>query len=88
MRVESLFLIIFIVPTRRGDLEILAYNIIHWLGGQLPWDNNLKDPNVVQQSKENAMNDVKSFVESCFDSLDSNVPSEIKKKNMNRDRIH
>ena len=24
-------------PSYRGDLEILAYNILYWLTGSLPW---------------------------------------------------
>lgn len=54
------------VPTRRGDLEILGYNIIHWLGGSLPWDNKLTDPKVVQAAKEKAMNEIPNFVNQCF----------------------
>ena len=29
---------------RRSDLEILAYNLVHWMSGNLPWMDNLKDP--------------------------------------------
>ena len=29
---------------RRSDLEILAYNLVHWMSGSLPWMDNLKDP--------------------------------------------
>lgn len=54
------------VATRRGDLEILGYNIIHWLGGSLPWDNKLTDPKVVQAAKEKAMNEIPNFVKQCF----------------------
>lgn len=28
------------VPTRRGDVEIVAYNLLRWLGNQLPWQGN------------------------------------------------
>lgn len=61
------------VATRRGDLEILGYNIIHWLGGSLPWDSKLADPKVVQAEKEKAMNEIPSFVKQCF--VDNNLTS-------------
>ncbi|XP_069810708.1 serine/threonine-protein kinase VRK2 isoform X2 [Dendropsophus ebraccatus] len=34
-------------PSRRGDLEILAYCMLHWLSGKLPWDGCLRDPSTV-----------------------------------------
>ena len=30
--------------SRRSDLEILGYNLVHWMSGTLPWMDNLKDP--------------------------------------------
>ncbi|CAG9813452.1 unnamed protein product [Phaedon cochleariae] len=55
------------VQSRRGDLEILAYNIIQWLGCTLPWEKHLKDPKVVQQSKEEYMTSVPKFMKACFE---------------------
>lgn len=49
----------------RGDLEILAYNMIHWLCSSLPWDSNLKDPSVVQKKKEKAFENVGAFLKQC-----------------------
>lgn len=55
------------VPTRRGDLEILAYNLVHWWGGvQLPWEADRLDlPVRVHEAKrafmdggENALRDL------------------------------
>ncbi|KAM4693308.1 serine/threonine-protein kinase VRK2 isoform 2-T2 [Discoglossus pictus] len=40
-----------VATSRRGDLEILAYCMLHWLCGKLPWDHSLKDPSAVQDSK-------------------------------------
>ncbi|XP_056639501.1 serine/threonine-protein kinase VRK1-like [Diorhabda sublineata] len=54
------------VQTRRGDLEILAYNMIQWLGCVLPWEKNLKDPNAVYKSKDTCMSDVSKFMKTCF----------------------
>lgn len=42
---------IYLAPSRRGDLEILGYCMVHWLSGHLPWEDNLKDPNFVRDSK-------------------------------------
>lgn len=55
------------VPTRRGDLEILAYNLIQWLGCTLPWEKNLSNPVKVQESKEQHMDNVENFLKECFD---------------------
>ncbi|CAH1999481.1 unnamed protein product [Acanthoscelides obtectus] len=55
-----------VVPTRRGDLEILAYNLIHWLGGSLPWDKKLSDPKIVQKSKEEFIDAISKSAKSCF----------------------
>ncbi|XP_026472546.1 serine/threonine-protein kinase VRK1 [Ctenocephalides felis] len=54
------------VPTRRGDFEILVYNLIHWAGGTLPWDKNLSSPVGVQALKEEAGKDVNQFLKKCF----------------------
>ncbi|XP_060526797.1 serine/threonine-protein kinase VRK1-like [Cylas formicarius] len=54
------------VQTRRGDLEILGYNLIHWLGCALPWEDNLGDPKEVQKSKEEHMQDVSKLLKACF----------------------
>ncbi|KAF7267560.1 hypothetical protein GWI33_019229 [Rhynchophorus ferrugineus] len=56
------------VQTRRGDLEILAYNMLHWLGCKLPWENKIKDPKLVQKSKEDSMSSVSNMIKVCFDS--------------------
>lgn len=37
--------------TRRSDLEILGYCVIHWLCGTLPWIDLISNPEKVQQSK-------------------------------------
>ena len=33
--------------SRRGDLETLGYNMVHWAAGTLPWLNELEDPEQV-----------------------------------------
>lgn len=43
------------VLTMRGDMEILAYNLIHWIGINLSWEKCLTDPVKVHQLKEKLM---------------------------------
>jgi len=52
-------------PSFRGDLEILFYNMLHWLGGRLPW-LNVSDGTRVQQAKLTARSDPAGFVRSLF----------------------
>lgn len=66
------------METRRGDIEILAYNLIHWLGGKLPWESKLLDPKRVQQSKEEHMSDIKKFLKASFDKPPSTIESLLK----------
>lgn len=54
------------VPTMRGDLEILGYNLIHWCGGQLPWDKNLNDSVKVKEMKEKFKGNAKGLLKECF----------------------
>ncbi|XP_055533671.1 nucleosomal histone kinase 1 [Wyeomyia smithii] len=56
------------VPTMRGDMEILAYNVVQWTGTLLPWEAEklLANPSKVQESKEKHMNDVGGFMKYCF----------------------
>eukprot|EP00094_Tigriopus_californicus_P000008 TCALIF_00008-PA protein Name:"Similar to ball Nucleosomal histone kinase 1 (Drosophila melanogaster)" AED:0.06 eAED:0.06 QI:0/0.66/0.5/1/0.66/0.5/4/497/693 len=53
--------------SRRGDIEVLFYNLIEWLGGRLPWDN-LGDvhPAVIQGKKIDAFKDHAQLLASCF----------------------
>lgn len=52
----------------RGDMEILAYNVIQWAGGKLPWEKNkpLDTPAKVQQAKEEFMSGIDSRIKACF----------------------
>lgn len=54
------------VPTMRGDLEILGYNVIQWLSGSLLWEKNLSDPATVQKQKEKAFENVSEFLKKSF----------------------
>ncbi|XP_049536092.1 nucleosomal histone kinase 1-like [Anopheles darlingi] len=58
------------VSTIRGDLEVLAYNLIEWAGGKLPWneEKTLKDCNKVHHMKEASIGDgtPTDFLKRCF----------------------
>lgn len=53
------------MQTRRGDLEILLYNLIHWLGCTLPWENCLNNPVAVKENKEKHKKSGE-LVKACF----------------------
>lgn len=38
-------------PSRRGDLEVLGYCLLHWQCGTLPWLSMLRNPVQVQEAK-------------------------------------
>lgn len=56
------------VPTMRGDLEILGYNLINWMGVKLPWEsgNMLSNPTKVQNEKEEFMKNTDKALEKLF----------------------
>lgn len=60
-------MIIFTVLTRRGDLEILAYNLLHWLGVTLPWEKDISKCVTVQNAKESFMSNLPKSLNECFD---------------------
>ncbi|XP_039297780.1 serine/threonine-protein kinase VRK1-like [Nilaparvata lugens] len=51
--------------TRRGDLEMVAYNVIHLLTGHLPWEDEV-DFEEVARKKNQSMEDVNEFLSTCF----------------------
>ncbi|XP_074147444.1 serine/threonine-protein kinase VRK1 isoform X2 [Sminthopsis crassicaudata] len=66
-----------VAPSRRGDLEILGYCMIQWLSGHLPWEDNLKDPNYVRDSKISYRENIANLMDKCFP--EKNKPDEIAK---------
>ncbi|XP_003743508.1 serine/threonine-protein kinase VRK1 [Galendromus occidentalis] len=54
------------MDSRRADIEILGYNLLHWLSGKLPWLGLLNDCKAVAESKEKFMADVTGLVSACF----------------------
>lgn len=65
------------VPTMRGDLEILGYNLIQWMGVLLPWEavKILDKPVKVQEAKEKFIKEIDSGLKKLFP---SSVPDGIK----------
>lgn len=55
------------IPTCRSDLESLAYNMIYWLTGSLPWIDDVQEPEIVEKKKNRFFTDVKTFLEICFE---------------------
>ncbi|XP_049876347.1 nucleosomal histone kinase 1-like isoform X2 [Pectinophora gossypiella] len=58
------------VSTMRGDLEILGYNMLQWIIGELPWEKVLTQPKKVQEMKESFLKNVRSNISK----QDSQVP--------------
>lgn len=52
-----------VAPSRRGDLQILGFCLLHWLCGSLPWDNVLKNPTQVQEAKARLMDNLPGSVQ-------------------------
>lgn len=58
--------ILLTAHSRRGDLEILGYNMTHWLCSRLPWEDNLQDCNYVFKQKRAFMENIPSLISQCF----------------------
>ncbi|KAG1651375.1 Serine/threonine-protein kinase VRK1 [Nymphon striatum] len=52
--------------SRRGDLETLAFNMLQWSCGKLPWEKNLTDCNSVKDSKNLYMDDIPKLIKACY----------------------
>ncbi|XP_021932623.1 serine/threonine-protein kinase VRK1-like isoform X3 [Zootermopsis nevadensis] len=56
--------------SRRGDLEILGYNMLQWLCGKLPWEDNIRDPEYVHVQKKSFMSNIPLLLRRCFPNSD------------------
>lgn len=70
------------VQSKRGDLEILGYNMIVWSGGILPW-GQLKNPKAVHESKKGYMMDLPLFFKDAFKGVNKSVPLDTLKSYFN-----
>lgn len=52
-----------LAPSRRSDLQILGFCLLHWLCGSLPWDSVLKNPTQVQEAKARLMDNLPESVQ-------------------------
>ncbi|KAK0082161.1 hypothetical protein PV326_007312 [Microctonus aethiopoides] len=58
--------------SRRGDMETLGYNILQWLCGKLPWEQEgggmrpFCNPEEVHAQKEALLSDIPLFMRECF----------------------
>ncbi|XP_046884653.1 serine/threonine-protein kinase VRK2 isoform X2 [Hypomesus transpacificus] len=50
-------------PSRRGDLQVLAFCLLHWLCGTLPWDSVLNNPTQVHEAKARLMDNLPNSVQ-------------------------
>ncbi|XP_046402222.1 nucleosomal histone kinase 1 [Ischnura elegans] len=50
------------VQTRRGDLEVLGFNMLQWIASRLPWEGDLKNPVKVQKMKEEFMTNIPASI--------------------------
>jgi len=56
--------------SRRSDLEILGYCVVHWACGTLPWIDMIKNNVHVQESKKESMANVKEFMSKTLKKCD------------------
>lgn len=52
--------------SRRGDIEVLLYNLIEWWGGCLPWDRDYARPEIAKSAKFRAFANPHKFLRHCF----------------------
>lgn len=52
--------------SRRGDMEILGYNMLQWVCSRLPWEDDLSDPEKVAEQKRECMDNIPHFLNLCF----------------------
>ncbi|XP_057704145.1 serine/threonine-protein kinase VRK2 isoform X2 [Corythoichthys intestinalis] len=49
--------------SRRGDIQILGFCLLHWLCGSLPWDGDLKNAVKVMEAKDRLMDSLPESVQ-------------------------
>ncbi|XP_023322981.1 serine/threonine-protein kinase VRK1 isoform X2 [Eurytemora carolleeae] len=52
--------------SRRGDIEVLVYNLVEWFGGSLPWDREFATPEMAKTAKFRAFQNPQEFLRHCF----------------------
>jgi len=62
--------------SRRGDFEVLVYNLVEWAGGRLPWDRETSSCDTTKAAKFWAFSNVDAFLKTAF--KDKDIPKSIK----------
>ncbi|XP_067007408.1 serine/threonine-protein kinase VRK1 isoform X2 [Anabrus simplex] len=52
--------------SRRGDLEILGYNMLQWFCTKLPWEDSLPDGEAIHEQKKTYMANIPQLMRHCF----------------------
>lgn len=65
--------------SRRGDIEVLVYNLVEWWGGSLPWDRDIANPTSVKIAKFRAFTNPHKFLRHCFRRTGCNYPQLLNK---------
>lgn len=47
------------IPTMRGDMETLGYNLLHWCTGSLPW--KAKGYGIIKEAKRKFLDNLQSM---------------------------
>ncbi|KAG2469852.1 VRK1 kinase, partial [Polypterus senegalus] len=53
-------------PSRRSDLQSLAYCMVKWLSGSLPWSDMVDKPSAVMSEKEKFKTNIQGFFNKQF----------------------
>lgn len=57
----------------RGDLEILGYNLLHWLNGSLPWEKDISNAAVVEKKKDELMKNPAVYIKKLLPNVTEGV---------------
>lgn len=72
--------------SRRGDLEIMVYNLVEWAGGVLPWDRDTSSCEEVKAGKFWAFANIDKFLKTSF--KDKSFPKCIEELMKYVNRLH
>lgn len=61
--------------SRRGDIEVLVYNLVEWYGGSVPWDREFASPEMAKIAKFRAFENPQKFLKHCFRGLSGVYPN-------------
>ena len=47
-------------------MEILGFNLLHWIASSLPWEADIKSPQKVHEKKIELMSSVKAYMKKHY----------------------